>query len=77
MEKGKRYLISTKDKDALREWECLEVAESAFKVQDLVTTSSDSWVLTSSRKVNDPFWVLKSDIDKLGNTRYRILEELK
>lgn len=77
MEKGKRYLIQQYYTGAPssnpREWECLEVSEFAVKVQDKIRDTA--WSFTAAT-IDKPFWVLKSEIDKLGNTKYRILEEL-
>lgn len=76
MEVGKRYLIG--DSSSIREWEVLETAVNAVKVQDKIHVVHSGFILIgSSVHIDRPFWVLKSDIDNLGNTKYRILEELK
>lgn len=74
MEVGKRYLVKRPKNTDIKEWECLEVSETAVKVKNNV--KSESGFLSFSN-TTDPFWVLKTEIDTIGQTTYHILEELK
>lgn len=74
MIKGNRYLVmygsSARDRE-IKEWNCLEVAETAYKVENRIkVTSFLSYDSTA------PFWVLKTDIDTIGQTEYKIIEDL-
>jgi hypothetical protein len=77
---GKSYLIrkinSDKSKEDLREIICLGVSESAYKIQFVTKTRSGSSWLFLGGDSNEPFWTLKTDFDKTGDSKFQIIEEL-
>lgn len=74
MKKGNNYLVIKEGSDEIREWECLEVSEKATKVQDLVKRGFS--LFTAINEVKNPFWILNTDFDTIGKTKYQIIEEL-
>ncbi len=74
MEKGKRYLVKQGKSKSILEWECLEVAEIGYKVKTLI---KERYVFAFSTTSDEAFWILKTEIDKIGQTEYQILEDLK
>ena len=67
MEQGKRYLLL--NSKSLLEWECLEVSEYGYKVKNLISDNS----FFSNNRINDPFWVLKTDVSEKLETKYKLL----
>jgi hypothetical protein len=76
MEVLKRYLVIEKDSKTIREWECLEISTTAFKVQDLVGGVSES-LFYSGPTIGKPYWVLMTDVDTIGQTKFKIIDELQ
>ncbi len=76
MKVGKRYIVQRKDSNKILEWLVIEIGENAIKVQNLIKIT-DNWLFSNTINEGDLKWILNSDIDKLGNTEYRIIEELK
>lgn len=76
MNKGQRYLIKRKDSNRILEFKCLEVSEVAYK---LINNTPDNAykIFTSSLDGKELFWLLKSEVDKIGQTTFHILEELQ
>ena len=77
MEKGKFYLVIEKDSKKIKEWECLEVSNVAFKVQNIVGSESSSSIFEWGPGINQPFWVLKTDVDSIGQTKHKIIDTLE
>lgn len=77
-----RYLVQEinnegKPYGSLLEWECLEVSDFAVKVQNKIKGSNSYSLFNDKPSVNEPFWILKSSISDLGESKYKIIETLK
>ena len=73
MKKGDKILVIKKDMSNILEWECLDVSENAYKFVNLVKESVFSFF---SNSLTDPFWILKTDIDNIGQTKFKIIDKL-
>ena len=60
--------------DNIKEWEVIKLSKTAVKVKNMVKGGSRSFFILSDN--TEPFWVLLTDIDTIGKTKYQIIEEL-
>jgi len=74
MKKGDKVLVIKKDSSNILEWECLDVSENAYKVVNLVRDKGFSFLGYSTG--TDPFWILKTDIDNIGQAKFKIIDKL-
>lgn len=74
MKQNKRYLVIKKGETTVREWKCLEVSDTAYKINPIITEGETKWLLTSNSK--EEFWILKTYISTTGEAQYKIIEEL-
>lgn len=71
---GQRLLVIEKGRDGIKEWNVHEIGKTAVKVQNMVEATERFFLIGTD--TTKPFWVLLTDIDKLGQTKYQIIEEL-
>lgn len=75
MKIGMKYLITEKSNN-IREWKCLQISNNAYKMEDQLD-GVDKYFFSRSSNKGDIFWILKTDIDSLGNTLYKIIDEFE